>query len=172
VCPICHPNIREARQLIKALVQRQNLWNMHILWCTPPYKRRIQLWRLNKNNEEHEIRAALQVAAQRQKDGLSPVSGVQLGQRNVEWSEIRRYLRRKGVNDPHRWIAEGHRTTEIQNSKPYLTGSESVHGQFASVLARRNDQTAFLNNAIMSVKFDIPPFPFFPARRVLRPNTA
>lgn len=103
----------------------------------------------------------MQIAAQRQKDGLGLVSGVQLGQRNIKWSEIRRHLRHKGVKDPQRWIAEGHRTTEMQNSKPYLAGSESVHGQFGSALASPNDQTALLHNANMSVKLGIPPFPSF-----------
>lgn len=90
------------------------------------YKRRIQLWHLDKNNKEHEIRAALQLALQRQKDGLKPVSGVRIRHRNLTWADINRYLRRRRVEDPQKWAVEGLQTDESQESEKCPAGTESM----------------------------------------------
>ncbi len=107
------------------------------------YKRRIQLWHLDKKNKEHEVRAALQLAAQRQKDGLSPVSGVQIRQRNVAWAEIDRYLRRKRVKDPQKWAAEGCHANQTPNPEPDETGQELVPDELTLCPATTDGQTPF-----------------------------
>jgi hypothetical protein len=90
------------------------------------YKRRIRQWQLNKKNREHEIRAALQVAADRAKRGSSPVAGVRIGQRNVTWSEIERYLRRKRVKSPQKWAAIDSQAVEIHDARQERATTEAT----------------------------------------------
>ncbi|KAF7502840.1 hypothetical protein GJ744_004995 [Endocarpon pusillum] len=74
------------------------------------YKDRVRLWRLNKNNKASEIQAALRLALERARSGLTPVSGFQLGSRYVPSAEIGRYLRRKRIKNPWKWALETQQT--------------------------------------------------------------
>ncbi len=82
------------------------------------YKDRLRLWGLNKNNKATEIQAALRLAFERERSGLPPVAGFQLGSRHVTVAEIDRYLRRKRIKNPRKWALESQRTIEPQTLKP------------------------------------------------------
>ncbi len=84
------------------------------------YKDRIRLWGLNKNNKANEIQAVLRLAVERERSGLPPAAGFQLGSRYVTVAEIHRYLRRKRIKNPRKWAREGQQTIEIQTSEPSI----------------------------------------------------
>jgi hypothetical protein len=64
------------------------------------YKRRIEKWKLEKNNKEHEMMAVLHLIQQRKMDGGSPLQAVRVGTRIVSISEVMRYFKRRGIRDP------------------------------------------------------------------------
>lgn len=91
------------------------------------YKIRIRLWRLHKKHMEPKTHAASQLAAQHEKDGLSPVSGFQIRRCDVAWSEIERFLWQQRIRDSQQWASEGCPKNEAQKADRAAGPLEVVH---------------------------------------------
>jgi hypothetical protein len=104
----------------------------------------------------------LQIAAQREKDGLPPVSRFQIGRRNVTRSEVDRYLRRKRVRDPRQWATETHPKDQHQKSNQVARPSEVVHGALSLRSQSRNLPEASLKGTSFNFDADTPSSPLQP----------
>jgi hypothetical protein len=70
------------------------------------FKRRIQKWKLDKNNKQHEMQAIVHLAKQRRLDGRSPLRVLRLGRRHISVSEVERYFRRRGIREPDQQLGQ------------------------------------------------------------------
>ena len=143
------------------------------------FKRRIQKWKLDKNNKEREMHAIIRVARQRRLEGRSPPQVVRIGRRNIPFSEVSRYFSRKGIREPEQLAEQqlsgsrrsGHHRTKVYESAQVhdllCLGERFVYGQPVTNVALR--QRVSLGHAPATLRGPDPLASFFPPERPERP---
>jgi hypothetical protein len=67
-------------------------------------KTRIQRWKLDKKHKWHEMRTAVQMLADNRATGSRKSCHFKIRGQVVTYSEVLRYFRRKGIQDPIHWV--------------------------------------------------------------------